>query len=71
VAIELKSGEAPDSGITQVLSYIGSLQSEDSAQTVRGMLIARGFSTRVRFAARAAGIQLVTYGYNFTFTICE
>ena len=67
VAIELKSGEAPDSAITQLLSYIGSLQ-EETKQQVRGILVAREFSTRVRYAARAAGIQLVAYGYNFTFS---
>jgi RecB family endonuclease NucS len=67
VVIELKSGAAPDSAITQVLSYIGSLQTLEPGRAVRGILIAREFSTRVRFAAQAAGIRLVTYGYNFTF----
>lgn len=67
VAIELKSGEAPDSTITQLLSYIGSLQ-EETNQQARGILVAREFSQRVRYAARAAGIQLVEYGYNFTFS---
>jgi len=68
VVIELKSGEAPDSAITQVLSYVGSLQA-DAAKPVRGVLIAREFSPRVRLAARAAGIQLVKYGYDFTFHV--
>jgi RecB family endonuclease NucS len=67
VAIELKSGEAPDQAITQLLSYIGSLQAETD-QKVRGVLVAREFSDRVRLAARAAGIQLVEYGYSFTFS---
>ena len=70
VVIELKSGEAPTDSVTQVLSYIGSLKDE-SDQAVRGVLIARGFSTRVRLAARAAGIELVEYGYSFTFTTVE
>jgi Endonuclease NucS len=71
VVIELKSGEAPESAVTQVLSYIGSLQAEDEPRPVRGILIARNFPTRVRLAARAAGIQLVEYGFSFTFTVVE
>ena len=67
VVIELKAPEAPDSAVTQVLSYIGSLQAETD-QPVRGVLVARDFSPRVRLAARAAGIQVVKYGYSFTFT---
>lgn len=70
VVIELKSGEAPGDSVTQVLSYIGSLSTE-SDQPVRGVLVAREFPTRVRLAARAAGIELVEYGYSFTFTRVE
>jgi Endonuclease NucS C-terminal domain len=69
VVVELKSGDAPETAITQLLSYIGSLQEEDNSRRVRGMLIARNFSTRVRLAARAAGIQLVEYGFKFSFTV--
>jgi hypothetical protein len=68
VVIELKSGEAPDSAVTQLLSYIGSLQLSEPSRSVRGVLIARDFSTRVRLAAHAAEIELVSYGFNFTFT---
>src|SRR4051794_25425126 len=67
VVIELKAGEAPDAAVTQVLSYIGSLNDE-TVGPVRGILVARGFSPRVRLAARAASIQLVEYGFNFTFS---
>jgi RecB family endonuclease NucS len=67
VVIELKSGEAPETAVTQLLSYIGSLQDEDASRPARGMLIARSFSTRVRLAARAAGIELVEYGFSFSF----
>jgi hypothetical protein len=69
VVIELKSGEAPENAITQLLSYIGSLQAEDDSRPVRGVLIARSFSTRVKLAAHAAGIQLVEYGFSFSFTV--
>jgi len=68
VVIELKSGEAPDSAVTQILSYIGSLQAETS-QRVRGVLVAREFSPRIRLAAAAARIQLVEYGFSFTFDV--
>ncbi len=69
VVIELKSGEAPATAITQLLSYIGSLQAEDDSRPVRGMLIARSFSTRVKLAAQAARIQLVEYGFRLSFTV--
>lgn len=69
VVIELKSGEAPDAVIAQLLSYIGSLQAEDDSRPVRAILIARGFSKRVRLAAQAAGIQLVEYGFSFSFNV--
>jgi hypothetical protein len=36
---------------------------------VRGMLIARSFSQRVKLAARAAGIEHVEYGVNFSFRV--
>ena len=67
VVMELKAGDAPDSAITQLLAYIGSLQEEEPDREVRGMLVARGFPKRVRLAARAAGIELLTYGFSFTF----
>lgn len=68
VVIELKSGDAPDAAIAQLLSYIGSLQAEDDSRPVRGMLIARSFSKRMMLAAQAAGIQLVEYGFSFSFS---
>jgi len=67
VVIELKSADAPDSAITQILSYIGALREEDRDRPVRGVLIARSFSTRVRLAAAASGVHLVEYGYEFSF----
>jgi len=67
VVIELKSADAPDSAITQTLSYIGALREEDRNRSVRGVLIARSFSTRVRLAAAASGVELVEYGYEFSF----
>jgi RecB family endonuclease NucS len=68
VVIELKADEARDSALTQVLGYIGALKEEEGRDDVRGILVARGFSSRVLYAARTAGVNLVRYGYSFTFT---
>lgn len=68
VVIELKSGDAPESAVTQVLSYVGALRDEQD-QDVRGVLVAGGFPKKVRFAAQACGIQLVTYEFSFTFAV--
>jgi RecB family endonuclease NucS len=70
VVIELKAAEAPEAAIAQVLSYVGALQKEET-RAVRAILVAREFSTRLRLAAQAAGIQLVKYGYEFRFTRIE
>jgi RecB family endonuclease NucS len=59
VVIELKSGEAPETVITQILSYIGALRLTEAAP-VRGIVIAKEFSTRIRLAAKASGVQLVS-----------
>lgn len=66
VVIELKAGEAPETIITQILSYIESLKRE-TGRPARGIVIAREFSTRVRLASAAAGLQLLTYEHRFTF----
>jgi RecB family endonuclease NucS len=71
VVIELKAGEAPDSVIAQVLSYVASLQATERDRQIRALLVAREFPVRVRLAARAAGIRLITYGYDFKFTTVE
>lgn len=71
VVIELKPGKAPESAVTQVLSYIGSLQAEEESRPVRGILIARDFTTHTRFAARAAKIELVEYGFSFSFAVVD
>jgi Endonuclease NucS len=68
VVIELKADEARDSTLTQVLGYVGALKEEEGRDDVRGVLVAREFSPRVRYAARAAGVDLVQYGYSFTFS---
>jgi RecB family endonuclease NucS len=66
VVIELKIGPAPNDVITQILGYIGDLTAEGE-RDVTGVVIAEEFSTRVRSAARVAGLRLVTYSYQFTF----
>jgi hypothetical protein len=67
VVIELKADDARDSALTQVLGYVGALKEEEGRNDVRGVLVAREFSSRLLYAARAAGVNLVRYGYSFTF----
>jgi endonuclease len=66
VVIELKAGRADRDSIGQILSYMGDLL--DDKTRVRGILVAREFDARAVSAARAArDVQLVQYGFRFTF----
>ncbi|PTN36868.1 endonuclease NucS domain-containing protein [Desulfonatronum sp. SC1] len=66
VVIELKAGTAKPEALTQLLSYMGTVDSE--GQPVRGILIAGEFHPRVVYAARAIGtVQLIRYRFNFAF----
>jgi Endonuclease NucS len=67
VVIELKAGEADRDAVGQLLSYMGDMVS-DSSTPVRGILVARGFSTRAISAARATGnVELKRYTFRFMF----
>jgi hypothetical protein len=67
VVIELKVGEADRDAIAQVLSYMGDA-ADDSEKQVRGILVARDFSTRAISAARAVRIvELKKYSFKFSF----
>jgi hypothetical protein len=68
VVIELKAGKSPDQAITQVLSYVGSLNKEDRTRNVRAVLVASDFGDRVKLAAAAAGVRLFQYSVRFDFT---
>ena len=66
VVIELKAGRAELPSIGQLLSYMGSVNS-DSNQPVRGILVAGDFHPRLVMAARAvADITLVAYSFQFS-----
>lgn len=70
VVIELKSDIADEGSITQIQSYMGALR-KIYKRTIRGILVARTFPTKVELAAQVSNITLVKYGYQFTFTTVE
>lgn len=64
VVIELKAGKAKDSALGQLLGYMGCLSTSDA--TVRGILVASNFDSRVVFAARGLfNVKLVRYQLSF------
>ncbi len=66
IVIELKAGTADRDAIGQILSYMGDLR--DSTPRLRGIIVARDFSTRAIAAAREVpNIRLVRYGFRFSF----
>ena len=67
VVIELKVGPAPQDVVAQILGYMGDLAQTEERE-VRGIVIAAEFSNRLRSAARAGGLRLVSYTYRFSFT---
>lgn len=67
VVIELKTGEAPDDSITQILSYMGSL-SEHTEENIRGILVAYDFPSKVKYSSKVLpNLKLVKYKFNFKF----
>jgi hypothetical protein len=70
VAIELKTGEADDHDVTQILRYMGELAS--SGKQARGILVAGTFSRRARTAANQVNnLCLREYRYDFVFKPSE
>jgi endonuclease len=64
VVVELKSGNAKDSALGQLLGYMGCLSASES--NVRGILVASNFDSRVIFAARGLpNVKLVRYQLSF------
>lgn len=65
VVIELKGGKAKDAALGQLLGYVGCLSSVEH-QTVRGILVASSFDSRVVFAAKGLpNVKLVKYQLSF------
>lgn len=68
VVIELKTGKADLRAIGQILSYMGTVNS-DTDRDVRGILVAGGFDPRVVMAARAVpNLSLKEYSFQFAFS---
>ena len=68
VVIELKAGTARRDAIGQVLSYMGDVAEEESAE-VRGILVAGEFNDKARAAARVVpGLSLRRYRIKFEFS---
>jgi len=66
VVIELKTGEADDRDVGQILRYMGELAS--GGKLVRGILVAGAFSPRARTAAsQVNNLRLREYSYSFEF----
>lgn len=67
VVIELKAGICPPGAMEQALGYAQALE-EERGEEARVMLIAAGFSDRIRAAAkRTKGLQLLTYEFSLKF----
>jgi hypothetical protein len=65
VVIELKAGKGKDSALGQLLGYMGCLSAAESS--VRGILVASSFDSRVVFAARGLpNVKLVRYQLSFS-----
>ena len=68
VVIELKAGTARREAIGQVLSYMGDVADEESAE-VRGILVAGEFDDKARAAARVVpALSLRRYRVKFAFS---
>ena len=71
VVIELKAGTARRDAIGQVLSYMGDVADEESAE-VRGILVAGEFDDKARAAASVVpGLALRRYRVKFEFSPSE
>jgi len=71
VVIELKAVEGKSDVITQILAYMEAVQEEDKKE-VRGIIVASGFTDRVKLAARQIKhIKLVEYSFQFNFNVVE
>ncbi len=67
VIIELKAGVAPDSALTQLLGYMGSMEPVEEG-TIRGILVAQDFTDRLVYAATMVPhVNLKAYAFRFTF----
>lgn len=67
VVIELKAGTAQPESITQLLSYMGTVDNPEN-KPIRGILVAHDFAAKVRYAAKAIpNVVLRSYSFKFSF----
>ena len=68
VVVELKAGTADDRALGQLLGYVGWMQKDLAEEMpVRGVLVAKDFTDRVKYGAAAAGVLLKAYHVIFRF----
>ena len=68
VIIETKAGKAKDAALGQILGYIGALKASGVTETIRGILVAADFDSRLLYAAKAlTNITLTKYNLSFRF----
>lgn len=66
--IEVKVGTAQDDAVGQLLGYMNALRKEKK-QKIRGILVAEGFSERVKEAVKSDDIILVAYKAKLDFLV--
>lgn len=67
VVIEVKAGTAKDNVVGQILGYMNSIREKES-RPVRGMIVAEGFTERVKEAIESDKISLVTFRTKLLFS---
>ena len=68
VVIELKAGRAEHESVSQLLSYMGSIENPQG-KSIRGILVANDFHPRTVMAAKPIpNISLRAYSYSIQFT---
>jgi len=68
VVIEVKVGTAQDSAVGQLLGYMNSIRKEDK-EKVRGILVAEGFTDRVKLAVESDDITLIKFKAKLDFSV--
>jgi Holliday junction resolvase-like predicted endonuclease len=68
VAVEVKVGTAQDNAMGQLLGYMNSIRKEDNKK-IRGILVAEGFTERVKLAVKSDDITLIKYKAKLDFSV--
>ena len=70
VVIEVKVGTAQDNAVGQLLGYMNAIRKEKK-EKVRGILVAEGFTERVKEAVESDDITLVAYKAKLDFSVLK